>query len=293
MNEIQQRVKHFKEDRRHGASQLLSMAMHILKDAARDLPIDETQSIILQLDRLAAQMAYSRPSMVNIENAMAWYRKYLHHLDRSASPEVLREIVMEQTEVLHQYCLESTRKVISNASRLIEAGSTIMTCSFSSTVSRTLKQAWEKGAGFSVLVLQSCWQNCCYGGIMHQELQEYGIKSRLIEDAESPGYLHETDLVILGGDSLLPDGTLINGFPSRELAMTAASLLPPVPVIALLETIKISRQVESGQLQEGFQAVPFNCLFGVLSEEGLHQNLAEIWALAKKPLPEELFKGLG
>lgn len=289
MNEIGQRIEQFKDDRRHGASQLLSTALNILIDAAWELPISAEQSIISQLDTLAGELADARPGMVNINNVMIWYRKSLTYLDKYASVQAIRENAVVQTELIHNYCLKTSRTMIANAVRVINEGSTIITCSYSSTVSRTLIQAFNKGVGFSVLVLQSCWQDCCYGAFMHQEMKEAGIKSSLIEDAGAARYLSRADKVLLGADALFPDGTLINGYPSRELAMAAASFRRPVPVLALLETFKIARQEESRPIQDGFQAVPFGCLFGVVSEQGLHQRPAEIHDLAGRSYPEGLF----
>lgn len=293
MNDIGQRIEQYKADRRHGASQLLTIALEILQDAARVWPANHERTIISQLDSLAAEMADARPSMVNINNVMNRFRKYLNLMDASAANETIREQAKEKAGLLNRYCQEVSRLVIANAVRSIEDGSTIMTCSFSSTVLRTLQQAHQQGTHFSILILESCWQDCCYGAHMYQELMERGIESRLIRDAETVKYLPGTDQVLLGADTLFPDGTLINGCPSRELAMAAVSCPPRVPVIALLETVKISRQAEPGKLQDGFQAIPFDCLFGVITEKGLHKNPDELKALAGRIEPEEVLKSHG
>ncbi|MEQ8175731.1 MAG: hypothetical protein ABRQ26_11755 [Syntrophomonadaceae bacterium] len=289
MNDIGQRIEQYKTDRRHGASQLLTMALEILQDAARVWPANHERTILSQLDSLAAEMADARPNMVNINNVMNGFRKLLTLLVASADKETIREQAKEKARLLNRYCQEASRLVIANAVRLIVDGSTIMTCSFSSTVLRTLQQAHQQGTHFSILILESCWQDCCYGVHMHRELMESGIESRLIRDVEAVKYLLGTDQVLLGADTLFPDGTLINGCPSRELAMAAVSCRPRVPVISLLETVKISRQAEPGKLQDGFQAIPFGCLFGVLTEKGLHKNPDEIKALAGRIELEDVF----
>lgn len=292
MNAIGQRVDQYKADRRHGASQLLTMALEILKDAARQLPDNHERTIIAQLDYLAGEMADARPGMVNINNVMNWYRKSLTLLDASADKESVRKKAVEKAEIIHEYCLEASRLMIEGAVGVISDGSTIMTCSFSSTVLRTLKLAFQQGIRYSILVTESSWQDCCYGALMHQELKESGIRSHIIKDGEALKYLPGTDQVLLGADALFPDGTLLNGFPSGELALAAASCQPAVPVISLLETFKISRQVERGKVPDGFQAIPFDCLFGIVTEKGFHQNLGEIQALAGGNSQEESFKTL-
>lgn len=292
MNDIGRRIEQYKTDRRHGASQLLTAALEILKDAAWQLPVSSGKHLIERLDGMAAEMADARPGMVNIRNVMNWYRKSLTLLNASADQGYIREQAKEKAGLLNRYCLETSRSMIEGAVRLIADGSTIMTCSFSSAVLRTLKRAYQQGAQFTVLILESCWQDCCYGAYLHQELVESGMESRLIGDAEAVKYLSGTDKVMLGADTLFPDGTLINGFPSRQLAAAAASCQPAVPVIALLETMKIAQQAETGKLQAGFQAVPWDCLFGVITEKGLHQNLDEIRALAGRTGPEELYKSI-
>lgn len=290
MSDIGRRLEQYKTDRRHGAGQLLAMALEILMDAAWELPGSSGKNVIAQLDSMAKEMADARPGMVNINNVMHWYRKMLTLINASADQGAIREQAKEKAMLLNRYCLETSRRMIEGAVRSIADGSTIMTCSFSSAVSRTLKQAYQQGATISVLVLESCWQDCCYGAYLHQELVENGMESRLIGDAEAVKYLPGTDKVLLGADALLLDGTLINGFPSRQLAVEAASCQPSVPVIALLETMKIAQQAEPEKIQAGFQAVPWDCLFGVITEKGLHQNLDEIKSLAGRTGPQELFK---
>lgn len=342
MKGIRQRVENFKADRVHGASQLLAMALNILKDAAMALPGNQN-TIIDQLESLAVEMAGARPGMVNIKNVMKWFRMSLSLLDASEGEEPLRLKAAGMAGLFSEYCGEKSRLLIANAVRSIPNGGTLMTCSFSSTVLRTLQEANRLGTCFSVRVLESCWEDCRYGAAMHQELEKSGIISRLIKDTEATNYLPGTDLVLLGADTLFYDGTLINGFPSRELAAAAASSQPSVPVIALLESIKISRQTLAGRLQkgfqsvpdcrqkhhrpricsrwsqsrwrvaglldssaqptctpqlqehstpcsslpplalstDGFQAVPFACLFGIVTEKGLHHSLDEIRDLIK------------
>jgi translation initiation factor 2B subunit (eIF-2B alpha/beta/delta family) len=287
MNDIGQRIEQYKADRRHGASQLQAVALEILMDATRQLPADHARTIIARLDSLAREMADARPGMANINNIMNWYRKSLSLLDASADKETVRKNALKKAGLMCRYCLEASRLLTVNAVRSIADASTVMTCSFSSTVLRTLKEAYRAGTRFSILVLESCWQDCCYGAFMHRELMESGVESRLIKDAEAAKYLPGTDQVLLGADTLFPDGTLINGFPSRELAAAAVACRPAVPVIALLESFKISGQPETGKPPDGFQAIPFDCLAGVITEKGLHQKLGEIQALSGSSGPEE------
>ncbi|GAH63360.1 unnamed protein product, partial [marine sediment metagenome] len=85
----------------------------------------------------------------------------------------------------------------------------------------------------------------------------------------------EVRKVLVGADSVLRDGSLINGLPTYELALAAKGKLP---FYVVCETLKFNPRVSSTQvkLEEGFDLTPPELITGIITEAGAFkpENLA-------------------
>ncbi|GAI73282.1 unnamed protein product, partial [marine sediment metagenome] len=76
-------------------------------------------------------------------------------------------------------------------------------------------------------------------------------------------------------DSVLRDGSLINGLPTCELALAAKGKLP---FYVVCETLKFNPRVSSKhvKLEEGFDLTPPELITGIITEAGAFkpENLA-------------------
>jgi translation initiation factor 2B subunit (eIF-2B alpha/beta/delta family) len=74
----------------------------------------------------------------------------------------------------------------------------------------------------------------------------------------------------VGADSLLFDGSIINGSPTHEVAVTAKEC--GVPFYSACETTKVnilSYLGENVELKKNFDLVPANLITGLITEKGI------------------------
>lgn len=277
MNDIARRVNDFKNDDRHGASQLLIIALEILRDGT-DLAFCQDREMSGWLHRMALEMAESRGSMVNISNGLGQYRRLLQQAaGQSASLAEFRSNCRLMAEGLIKHVQDCGRTLAENASGLIKPGAVIMTCSYSSSVLKTLNNAHGRGTPFEVRAAESIGSGCSFGILLKEALDRDGIGCRIIRDSSLAAAMSDTTIVLIGADSLFTDGTLINGFPSLELAMAAFSHQPSVPVWTVLETFKISHGPAPQTNEPGFQAIPCHFLRGAVTDVGKYESWGDLY----------------
>ena len=56
------------------------------------------------------------------------------------------------------------------------------------------------------------------GERLAEELSDLGITSMLVADSAIPEAVGQADMAVVGADTLLPDGGIINGWPTLGLA---------------------------------------------------------------------------
>jgi translation initiation factor 2B subunit (eIF-2B alpha/beta/delta family) len=131
--------------------------------------------------------------------------------------------------------LETSRDQIAQiAGELIYGKSRILTHSYSSTVLRTLTEAWRKGKQFEVICTEG--RPNCEGFQMAQKLGESYLPVQLQIDSAAAYKMKEVDLVFVGADCLSPLG-LVNKVGTYGLALSARE--SKVPFYALCGTEKL------------------------------------------------------
>jgi len=125
--------------------------------------------------------------------------------------------------------------VAQEAAACIAPGSRVMTISFSGTVQRALLAATDKLQ--RVLVCEG--RPLMEGRRLAEELQKRGVRVTLLTDAQAFALMPETDMVLLGADTVLADGSVVNKAGSALVALAARHWGKPVMVAA--ETLKFAR----------------------------------------------------
>jgi translation initiation factor 2B subunit (eIF-2B alpha/beta/delta family) len=209
--------------------------------------------------------------MASISNAMKMYTCRLRQ--QAASIEDLP--VLQQTAVnlcrdLSKEIEQARLKVIEEGVQLILPNMTVMTCSYSSAVVACLIQACQKGHRINLLAAQSksTSNGLAYGELLAQELAEENIFCQVFSEASINDLLTRTDIILLGADAVLSNGSLVNGYPSLALAQAAFASSKAIPVYTLCETIKFASD-SSPILEEGCDMIPGIYLTGIITEKGV------------------------
>jgi len=93
----------------------------------------------------------------------------------------------------------------------------IITLSRSGTVLEILKHWHQKNKKIEVVICES--RPKLEGRLLAEELAEIGIKTLLISDAMMSLYVSKVDAAIIGADSVLKNGDVINKVGSKSLAL--------------------------------------------------------------------------
>jgi len=184
-----------------------------------------------ELVRISKTLIDAQPAMApffhlaNILLLAAEDRQDLETMKRAA-----REVV--QSFLLHLRV--SGEQIARIAGELIDVNSRVLTHSYSSTVLKTLTEAWRRGKPFEVICTES---RPNYEGLqLAEKLGESNIRVQLQIDSAAPYRMKEVDLVLVGADCLTPLG-LVNKVGTYGLAVSAKER--KVPFYALCGTEKL------------------------------------------------------
>lgn len=183
----------------------------------------------------------------------------------------LRTFALSLADKLILESVEATAQLAQIASETIHNGDKVMTCSYSSTVCQILKAARDTGKEISVIVAESrAVDGNAYGELTARELGVLGVPVELIPDHSISQHMSLANVALIGADTILRDGSVVNGASSLELAVAAKAV--GVPFYAAAESSKLDRSGESGtksQLESGFEKVPFDLITRIITEFGV------------------------
>jgi ribose 1,5-bisphosphate isomerase len=222
METIAQRMQRVYADRDHGSRWLVSEALKILHDLAQDTHLSQEERLS-QLYTYAYQATQARPAMGALSSAVSRIISVYE-----GGPEA---IAQEAQQLLTD--LNTAPQSITQHAQPFLSGH-LITCSISGTVLDVLLAL--KGQIERVTVLEG--RPRYEGRVMAQALHEQGIPVTLITDAEADIFLPQCQGVVIGADSILINGDVLNKAGSALLAWAAHG--HGIDLHVLSETIKIS-----------------------------------------------------
>jgi ribose 1,5-bisphosphate isomerase len=231
MDNLEQRIALVRNDRDHGSSWLARQAISILHDLAADetSPADERMQ---QVRKAALALAYARPAMAALAVAVG---RIL------SAPGGLPGIAQEAASLLKEY--DSAVERIATYARPLLSG-TLMVHSLSGTVLEVLTACATQIERVIVLEGRPRYE----GRDMARALSERGIAITLLTDAQAGIFLPQCHAIVVGADSVLANGDVLNKAGTALLAWAAHG--HKVPFYVLCETLKISPRSWSGDLAQ-------------------------------------------
>ncbi len=231
MDNLEQRIELVRNDREHGSRWLVREAISILHDLAteRTLPADEQ---IRQVWRSALELAQARPAMAALSVAIG---RIL------SAQDGLEGIAREAAQLLEEYD-HAVEHIAAYACPLL--GGTLMTHSLSGTVLGVLISCSPKIERMVVLEGRPRYE----GRDMARALAKHAMAVTLITDAQSDIFLAQCQAVVVGADSVLANGDVLNKAGTALLAWAARG--HKIPFYVLCETLKIAPRRWSGDLSQ-------------------------------------------
>lgn len=226
-----ERIAMIRNDREHGSRWLVRETISLLYDIARE-PATSPEEQLQQLRRAGGELARARPAMAALSGAV---RRILN------APGGLEGMTNEAAKLLSE--LDSAVERITGHARPFLTG-TIMTHSLSGTVLEVLTNCLSQIEHFIVLEGRPRYE----GREVARLLSRMKARVTLITDAQADIFLPQCHTVVVGADSILANGDILNKAGTALLAWAARG--HRIPLYVLCETLKISPHRWSGDLAQ-------------------------------------------
>jgi translation initiation factor 2B subunit (eIF-2B alpha/beta/delta family) len=253
-------LRRIASDRTHSASWLADRALRVLsRHLARGVKIDPKE-----LRRLARALRNAQPAM----GAFARFSSELDALSRSAPSASLASRV----RVWIQARTRELRTEDTAIAHLVRArfppGARVVTISRSRTVARALGAPPLGRRARRAVALRS--RPGGEGVGMARDLRARRIPTSVVDDEAYAAALDSADLVVIGADALLDDGSILHKVGTRRLARAARERGVPVVVIAGLSK-RVNRGRWPVQLPANFDRTPAAWISEYWTNDGVYR----------------------
>ncbi len=260
---------------------------------------EDENEFFSEVEKAARRLRRTRPTAVNLFWAI---NRVMRAAKAGKSLQDMRKRVLEEALKIAEEDVESNRMIGEYGQELIEDGQTIMTiCNAGSlatvhlgTVLAPIYLAWEKGKKIKVIALET--RPVLQGARLTAfELHYAGIPVTLIVDGASGYVMREigVDLVLVGADRILRDGTIFNKIGTYNLAIISKEHGVPFYSVAPTSTFDLKSKREDVVIEQrnpgevieikgvriapsgvrvlnpAFDMTPPEYLAGILTEKGI------------------------
>jgi translation initiation factor 2B subunit (eIF-2B alpha/beta/delta family) len=278
--QLSDKIREVEFDRTRGASQLARKALDALKFFAYNSENKTSEEFIRDVKKLGKKLLETKPNMAPIQNLVA---QIVYEIDALEEYDLafVRKFAISRINELRQQSKDAVKKTAEWGATIISSSDQLATCSYSSTVYETLKVAKKQGKIFTVFVAESKTENNSlqHGQTMATSLKSIKITAEVFPDNEIRRYIPKAKYVLVGADSLLYDGSIINGTPTLKVTLKAKEI--GIPVYSVCETAKVNTLNYLGKkidLEKGFELLPSNLISRIITERGIldPNKIAEI-----------------
>ncbi|SFX10803.1 translation initiation factor eIF-2B [Marinospirillum alkaliphilum] len=228
------RLRAVKADLNSGASVLARKALEDIMDYADACEVADVAELQVEITDLADRLSGARPSMVVVSNVLKHFVATLPDLPDDLKKARGRAAVHAE-EVIEQVQQAQARAVEFCMNELTD-GMTIMTHSVSSSVMQLFTACQRSGKQINAIITES--RPGMEGRNLARYLNKLGVQTQFITEAQMAHFVVQADKVIVGADSLLRDGSLVNKTGTRLLALAAKDA--GIPFWVLAESFKHS-----------------------------------------------------
>jgi translation initiation factor 2B subunit (eIF-2B alpha/beta/delta family) len=216
-------IDQIRSDNTSGSAELAKQSAELL------ISLVQTTDSLAHLKHAGYLLLEAQPTMASIFNLV---NTLLFTIDRKNHHHGKLVVTTYCQQFIHD--LETSDTAIrTHTMNLIKNNATILTHSYSSTILSALLFAKRNGKQFSVICTESRPIN--EGANLAEMLGKKNIPVTLVVDAAVFSCIPDADIILVGGDALLPMG-LINKIGTKGIAMAAHQ--NNTPLYALCSTIK-------------------------------------------------------
>lgn len=229
MDDLTQRIARIRDDREHGSRWLVRQTMMLLRDLANEdaFSPDERLSRTRQAGH---ELARARPAMAALAGAVG--RILAASDDATGLASAAEQLLREYDQAIAR---------ITDFARPLLRG-TIMTHSLSGTVLEVLRACIPPIEQMIILEGRPLYE----GRTVANSLSAQAVALTLITDAQADIFLPTCQALVVGADSILADGSILNKAGTALLARAARA--HEIPFYVLSETLKIAPHGWTGDL---------------------------------------------
>ena len=246
-------VRQIEDDRTHGASQLAMLGLEGLKAFGQTWQGDNVDEFCEDLLVLIDELKSVRPSMVAIANLVGTFRLQFQDAAQGNLIDV-RKSAIDIAVQLKDGAAQASQETSLAAADLISENDVLMTHSLSSTI----KSVFSRVSGKSVRAIVTESRPGSEGLLLAEHLSSLKIETTYITDAQIGLWASRADKIIIGADSILSDGSVVNKSGTSLLAMAARE--NDVPVYVCCESFKWADpgndQIELEEIEAGEIGLP-------------------------------------
>jgi translation initiation factor 2B subunit (eIF-2B alpha/beta/delta family)/ADP-ribose pyrophosphatase YjhB (NUDIX family) len=230
-------VDELARDRVHGASTLGRRSIQVLAEAARVSNANSISELFSNLLSVALELRRAQPSMATIRNQTGRFLYDVQATTQTAtSVDQFREMIASLGQKAQADAGASAEDASRNSVAILPEEGYVLTHSYSSTVRRALELCVKSKHELTVYVTES--SPGLEGKQLAKDLIGIGVPVRLIADSAVGSVISDVDMVVVGADSVLGDGSVINKIGTRKIAVIAEE--EEVPFCVVCESAKFS-----------------------------------------------------
>lgn len=206
-------IHDLKTDKTSGASELIEFALEILEvylHTVKD-PNMDIKEVIFELSK---ELFNIRPSMAPIINTIGYFIHDLEFFSKQTLLEKLKTFPAERLRIDKAL----TSSFHSFLDRFEGKKLNVMLISYSTTIIKHLKENTKNDFTFYILESRPLLE-----GRRTAEILSSNFETHLITDSAMGKFIKKVDIVLLGIDSVLRDGSIVNKIGSYPLACIAAA----------------------------------------------------------------------
>ena len=211
-NSIKLEIEKLRNDNLSGASELSAKAIEVIKSMLKEINKDENLESILK--ELCSQIINARPSMAPLINTIGYIYDNLQEYTIDSINSVIEKLYAHKSRI--QDRLERNFDIFIHEINISKPR--IMLISYSSTIINLLNK--QKNIDFKFYILESRPLN---EGQKTAELLGDKFETHLIIDAAIGKFMNDIDIILIGVDSILESGGIVNKIGTYPLSVLAKS----------------------------------------------------------------------
>ncbi len=258
---VEETIRSIAEDRTSGASKLARLALD-----AMGLAIVEAKGHPdpKELGEVARRLSDAQPAMAIVHNVAHLVARLISEgLDpRSVLGEVRTELDHARDRIARTFL------------KVVPPHATIITLSHSDNVLEAIKMAHGRGHVNRAYVLES--GPLFEGRTLASALSDAGVPSMAVPDAEGSSLMARASCALVGADSVLRDGSVVNKVGTHSLARAAVDRKKPFYVAC--ETLKFDARYDAATwpglhiptMSSTFEVTPPELITTTVTERGTY-----------------------